>query len=222
MGKGPGALILAVTAAMLLATGAVAQPAPKYPISKAPVSKSPASKAPVSKAAAPRAPVRQAPVSKARVVAPPPPPPEPPPPPPEPPSRFTTIRQRTTEIVTQPVRDVGISKVEIPPVLVVASTDPYSVKGLANCRQIADAVTELNDAIGPDFASAHTTPESRTGKVAEAGGRMLVNSIMPFRGLVREVSGAAPAERRLAAAVDAGFARRGYLRGLQSARKCKV
>ena len=50
----------------------------------------------------------------------------------------------------------------------------------------------------------------------------MVNSLIPFRGIVREVSGAAPAERRLAAAIDAGFARRGFLRGVLSARGCRV
>ncbi len=44
-----------------------------------------------------------------------------------------------------------------------------------------------------------------------------MNSLIPFRGLVREVSGAGPAERRLNAAIDAGIARRGFLRGLQRA-----
>ncbi len=41
------------------------------------------------------------------------------------------------------------------------------------------------------------------------------------RGLVREVSGAAPAERRKNAAIDAGYARRGYLRGVYETRRCK-
>jgi len=49
-----------------------------------------------------------------------------------------------------------------------------------------------------------------------------VNTLLPFRGIVREVSGAAPAERKLAAAVGAGFARRGYLRGLHQARRCST
>jgi hypothetical protein len=39
---------------------------------------------------------------------------------------------------------------------------------------------------------------------------------------VREISGAAPAERRLQAAVTAGVARRGYLRGQAAAKGCKI
>ena len=40
-----------------------------------------------------------------------------------------------------------------------------------------------------------------------------MNGPIPFRGIVREVSAAAAQQRRLAAAVNAGYARRGYLHG---------
>ena len=49
----------------------------------------------------------------------------------------------------------------------------------------------------------------------------MVNSLIPFRGVVREVSGAAAADRRLTAATQAGFARRGFLRGVHQTRGCR-
>jgi hypothetical protein len=49
----------------------------------------------------------------------------------------------------------------------------------------------------------------------------VVNALIPFRGIVREITGAAPAQRRLNAAIDAGYARRGFLRGLHYARHCR-
>jgi hypothetical protein len=49
----------------------------------------------------------------------------------------------------------------------------------------------------------------------------VVNSIIPFRGVVRELSGSAEADRRLQAATDAGIARRGFLRGVQRIRGCR-
>jgi hypothetical protein len=60
------------------------------------------------------------------------------------------------------------------------------------------------------------------GKLAEAGGKSVVNAIIPFRGLVRELSGAGPAQRRLEADIQAGYARRGFLRGVATARKCRL
>ena len=58
--------------------------------------------------------------------------------------------------------------------------------------------------------------------LAEAGGKTVVNAIIPFRGLVRELTGAAPADRRLNAALDAGYARRGFLRGVHAKQGCRT
>ena len=80
----------------------------------------------------------------------------------------------------------------------------------------------LNAVLGDDFTADKEANENRTGKIAEAVGKTVVNSLIPFRGLVREISGAAPAERRLQAAVTAGIARRGYIRGMAAAKGCKI
>jgi len=125
-------------------------------------------------------------------------------------------------IATQPVRDVGLSKKKIPPVLTEAVKNPYAPPAGRKCGAMTAELAELNDALGPDFGESVTDNENRAGKIAEAGGQMIINSLIPFRGLVREISGAAPSERRLQAAISAGIARRGYLRGLASARHCKL
>jgi hypothetical protein len=131
-------------------------------------------------------------------------------------------RETAREIVTQPARDVGISKREIPPILVKASVDPYSLEGLSSCRQLADAVRELNETLGPDYGIGRQANENRTAMLAKAGGEAVVNSVIPFRGIVREVSGAGPAERNFNAAVDAGLARRGFLRGVHYKQGCRT
>ena len=128
--------------------------------------------------------------------------------------------RKAGEIVTQPARDVGVARTNIPPVLAKASEDPYSLQGMASCADLNVAMRELNDVLGPDFASADDKQENRAGKLAEAGGKTIVNALIPFRALVREISGAAPAKRRLEAAIDSGYARRGFLRGVQRARNC--
>jgi hypothetical protein len=136
-------------------------------------------------------------------------------------SRMQSVRDSAGRIVTQPARDVGAAKTKIPPALVAASADPYATKGLWGCKQIAAAFHELTDVLGPDFKAGEVKKENKAGKLAQAGGQTVVNSLIPFRGLVREVTGAAPAQRRLNRALDAGYARRGFLRGLYTARKCK-
>lgn len=137
--------------------------------------------------------------------------------------KLRSIGDGAGRIATQPVEDVGLSRKGIPPVLVAAAADPYSLDGARNCTQIAQGVTALNAVLGPDYApDGSKAKENRAGKLAEAGGQTIVNSLIPFRGLVREVSGAASAQRQMNAAIDAGLARRGFLRGLHSARRCKT
>lgn len=126
------------------------------------------------------------------------------------------------EIVSQPVRDVGASKREIPSVLEGASENPYATTGVRTCSQIATAMKDLNEVLGPDYVAGSSAKENKAGKLAEAGGKTVVNTLIPFRGLVREISGAAPAERRYNAALDAGLVRRGFLRGLAFAKGCKL
>jgi hypothetical protein len=109
----------------------------------------------------------------------------------------------------------------IPPVLAQAIADPYATANTRTCPQIVAALRNLNAVLGPDFAAGAATNESRASKIAEAGGKTIVNSLIPFRGLVREFTGAAPAQRRLNAAIDAGYSRRGFLHGLRVARKCR-
>jgi hypothetical protein len=135
--------------------------------------------------------------------------------------RDDTVK-KAGDIATQPVRDVGIEKTKIPPVLQRAVEEPYAMPAPASCRAITASMADLTEALGPDFGSGRENNENRTGKIVEAGGQTLVNSLIPFRGLVREISGAAPAQRRLEAAISTGIARRGFLRGLAKAKGCKL
>ncbi len=125
-------------------------------------------------------------------------------------------------IASQPARDAGIAKTEIPPILEQATEAPYAMPSNRTCKGLNAAMAELTAALGPDFGNGTGNNENRTGKIIEAGGRTVINSLIPFRGLVREVTGAAPAQRRLEAAISTGIARRGFLRGLATAKGCKI
>ena len=127
--------------------------------------------------------------------------------------------ERAGHIPSQPVRDVGIDKTKIPPVLQEAFDAPYATPKRQDCRWLNYELARLDQALGPDF-DVTKAKEDKVEQIAFAGGEMLVNSFIPFRGLVREISGAAPADRRMKAAVNAGLARRGYVRGLAQAKSC--
>lgn len=147
---------------------------------------------------------------------------KPPEKPSEPAGRWGEAGKKAVDIGSQPVRDVGISKREIPPILQKAYDNPYSLAGLKTCKALATEVTNLNGVLGPDYVVGNEYKENRAGKLAEAGGKTIINSIIPFRGLVREVTGAAPADRQMNAAIDAGLARRGFLRGVHLKQGCKT
>lgn len=139
------------------------------------------------------------------------------PPAPPPPAERSSDMDKAGKIVSQPARDVGIAKTKIPPVLQRAAEGPYTLDGLDDCGAIAARLGELDTALGPDFDDAPGKGET----LVAAGGKAVVNSIIPFRGVVREISGAAAADRRLAAATDAGIAQRGFLRGVYITRRCQ-
>lgn len=127
---------------------------------------------------------------------------------------------RAGHIATQPVRDVGLSKDKIPPVLQRAVENVYAVP--RRCRELVTDLTDLNAALGRDFDWPPAKGDDKATLIAQAGGEFVVNSLSPFRGLVREVTGAAAADRRRLAALNAGLARRGFLRGLAQERRCKL
>jgi hypothetical protein len=132
-----------------------------------------------------------------------------------------STRERAERIATEPARDVGLQRVTIPPVLEAAKAGPYSLARTRTCAGIGGELRDLDRALGADFDAPLTRSGGRAGRLAEAGGRAVVNTIIPFRGVVRELSGSAEADRRMQAAVDAGLARRGFLRGLAQSRGCR-
>ncbi len=130
------------------------------------------------------------------------------------PDRTEETLDKAGNIAVQPVRDVGIAKITIPLVLQEAVKEPYKPLHRQNCAWVDYELARLNQALGPDFGANQKANEDKATQIALAGGEMIIGSLIPFRGLVREISGAGPADRRKTAAVNAGFARRGYVRGV--------
>lgn len=97
---------------------------------------------------------------------------------------------------------------------------PYSLNGLGDCSKLRQEITKLDDVLGLDA----DVPPQESGVVTKAlqtGGSFL-GGFIPFRGAVRELSGANAARRRMDRAVYAGVARRGFLKGYAEAEQCKT
>ena len=121
------------------------------------------------------------------------------------------------DVAKTPMTDLNIGRTEIPALLMEAEKRPYSVQNLSTCTQLAGAIEELNLVLGPDL----DLPQSE--RVRFSKGRIAqwaVGKFIPFRSLIREVSGANRQEREIRSAIQAGLARRGFLKGVGAARNC--
>lgn len=122
------------------------------------------------------------------------------------------------DIAATPITDLNLRKDEIPQLLIDAQTKPYHLGGLGRCSQLAAEIGEFDAILGDDI----DLPQTPTQRVSAGRiGQYVVGSFIPFRGLIREVSGAADQRRRLTAAISAGLMRRAFLKGIGQERGCR-
>jgi hypothetical protein len=132
------------------------------------------------------------------------------------------------EAAAMPLEDVNLKKTRIPEVLKRAVANPYDPHGAGDCRGIAGEVARLDAALGPD-ADEVAPPDNRsdmerTADTAHSAAVVVVRegvkSAIPFRGWVRQISGAARQEKQVLEAINAGGVRRGYLKGIGMRLNC--
>jgi len=131
-----------------------------------------------------------------------------------------------------PLVDLNIKRSEIPEHLQLLSGSPYDVPAPLQCKVMHKELAELDVLLGPDMqkdADGEAVDKGHYGYV-EDGASMLQSSaigfvtskasIIPFRGIVRKITGAEKHSKALALAYQSGKLRRAYLKGLSSALKC--
>lgn len=121
------------------------------------------------------------------------------------------------DIAKTPITDLNIDQKKIPVLLLDAEKDPYSRSGLHSCTSMKAAVSALDDILGPDIDLPQQERDRiSAGRVA----KMVVSSFIPFRGIIREVSGAREHEAEIQIAIQAGIARRSFIKGMGAVRGC--
>lgn len=121
------------------------------------------------------------------------------------------------DVAMTPITDLNLKRDAIPPVLLAAAADPYGHSDLTTCAAIADELGRLDAVLGPDMDIARTDSDRiSAGSVAKS----VVASFIPFRGVIRELTGAADHQREFQAAIYAGAVRRGYLKGVGQQQGC--
>lgn len=135
---------------------------------------------------------------------------------------------RVTDAATAPLSDLNLVRTKIPQVLLDARKQPYAVQQEATCEDLAARVRELDAVLGPDLdappsGSNPTLAEQGTNEtknMAIGALRSTSESIVPFRGWVRRLSGAERHSQEVAAAIVAGTVRRAFIKGLMVSKPC--
>lgn len=135
-------------------------------------------------------------------------------------------QMRVTDAATSPLNDLNLIRTKIPPVLLDARKQPYAIPAEATCADLVAKVKELDAVLGPDLDAPLSGLDSslveqgtnEAKNVAIGALRSTSESIVPFRGWVRRLSGAERHSREVAAAIVAGTVRRAFIKGLMVAK----
>lgn len=117
-----------------------------------------------------------------------------------------------------PMRDINVRQVEISPILQLAMSDVYAMPAIVDCASLADEVGALDRELGDDLDLRPFAAKQENLAISVFASA--IRSLVPYRGIVRRISGADKRDRRVAAAIAAGSIRRGYLKGLGESRNC--
>lgn len=138
-------------------------------------------------------------------------------------------QSRVTDAAMAPLSDLNLVKADIPAVLLTAQQQPYAVPGEATCESLLADIKALDAVLGPDLdaPASENNPSliergSNEAKNAAVGAlRSTTESVVPFRGWVRKLTGAERYSKKVAAAIAAGTVRRAFLKGLMVPKACE-
>lgn len=127
-----------------------------------------------------------------------------------------------------PLEDLNLRREAIPEELEPLDS-PYGIPADAGCAYLVEEIATLTRILGPDDDTPKTDDEERdraewaANRSADAALDAVASTargLIPFRGLVREATGAERYADRLATAYRLGMERRAYLKGYGQALGC--
>ncbi len=121
------------------------------------------------------------------------------------------------DVARTPLTDLNLRRDPIPEVLLRARAAPYSSRDITDCADIRREVGDLDAVLGDDF---DTAPPDERGRSATGVAQTVVRFFIPFRGILREISGANSHEFQFREAIVAGLMRRAYLKGIGQEMEC--
>jgi len=122
--------------------------------------------------------------------------------------------------MASPVNDIGLNDIEIPEYL-VSMTNPYA-NTPSSCDAIKADLATLNALLGSDLDIPEDEAVRREQTALNATSSTIGSVLIPFRGVVRAISGAAGNERDARQAYERGLVRRAYIKGMARQMNCSL
>ena len=139
-------------------------------------------------------------------------------------ARGDSVAEDAVDAVTQPLEDLNLRSKDIPAILIIAQAAPYDLSAVtgqqdgSDCTLIAQEIMLLEEVLGADV-DQEADEDGLVNKGLQLGGSLL-GGLLPFRGVIRHLSGANAERAKMNAAIYAGVARRSYLKGYSLAQDC--
>ncbi|MFL5296841.1 MAG: hypothetical protein ACJ798_10720 [Phenylobacterium sp.] len=114
---------------------------------------------------------------------------------------------------------LGLTGPQVPELLKAVAADPYKAPAAPACETIPAEILALDRILGADLDQ----PKAQKSYVKDFAVRQAkgaVRGLIPYRGAIRFLTGADHKDHDLMAAAQAGWARRGFLRGLEANLHC--
>ena len=132
------------------------------------------------------------------------------------------------EAALTPLNDLNLRREDIPEELQALVDNPYSTPKPLKCKTLKQEIAKLDTLLGKDM-DAPKVALSENEQYAAAGAELVQDGIVnfvrsqttgfiPFRGILRTITGAKAHDKAVAQAKQAGKLRRAYLKGLASAK----
>ncbi len=130
--------------------------------------------------------------------------------------------------VQAPLRDFNLMHDAIPASLVKAQLNAYDIEGMESCESLMVAIGDLDMALGPDLDTpSEDKHQDAYGKGASFAAQAALDAVkdtaegvIPMKSWVRRLSGAEQSDKRARLAIQAGTARRSFLKGLGVMHNC--
>ena len=132
------------------------------------------------------------------------------------------------DAVSAPLKDFNLVRPTLPVALAEAAKDPYRRPERTDCAYLAHEIAQLDLALGPDLdvprdadrQGLRTRGALALSDAALSAVRDVTTGWIPFRHVVRRLTGAAGHQDDVEDAVHAGAVRRAYLKGLGLQQDC--